>query len=285
MSADTGRLNANAMPDPMRPALYRLRQRRRELPDTVTLSLQPLNDQRVAFLPGQFTMLYAFGAGEVPISISGDPAHPERLVHTVRAVGAATRAITGLKRGATLGVRGPFGRGWPLLQARGYDVAVVAGGLGLAPLRPALYRLLAERAAYGELSLYYGARAPDDILFPRELDAWRRSGAINVALTVDRAGVDWPGRVGVVTQLLDSGFDPPNTIALLCGPEVMMRFAAAALIERGVPDKQIYLSMERNMKCAIGFCGHCQYGADFVCKDGPVYGFDEIVSRLAVREL
>ena len=272
--------------DPMTPALYRVQRWRRELADTFTVELTPQEGKApFRFSPGQFNMLYQFGAGEVPISISGDPAKPDVLVHTVRAVGAITQAMSRLRRGATLGVRGPFGVGWPVEEARGADVVIVAGGLGLAPLRPAIYRVLADRAAYGNVRIVYGARTPADILFLRELHEWRGRFDLTVEVTVDRAAGGWGGRVGVVTKLLSGGFDPLHTVALVCGPEIMMRYAAIALNERGVDDEQIYLSMERNMKCAIGFCGHCQFGPGFVCKDGPVYRLDHIQPLLAIREL
>jgi len=273
--------------DPMLPLPYVIRKTRRELSDTFTLELAPTaGAQPFNFAPGQFTMLYAFGFGEVPISISGDPDKPETLIHTIREVGLITQALGKLKRGATLGVRGPFGIGWPVTEAEGDDIVIVAGGLGLAPLRPAIYQVLANRARYGKVCIFYGARSPADILFLNQLKRWRGRFDITVDVTVDRASPDWSGRVGVVTQLLNQGgFDPLNTTALVCGPEVMMRFCAVTLNEQGVSDAQIYLSMERNMKCALGFCGHCQFGPGFVCKDGPVYRLDRIKPLLTIREL
>ena len=274
-------------PDPMQPKPYIIQKTRRELSDTFTFELLPA-DGSVSFdyAPGQFTMLYAFGFGEVPISICGDPAESQKLVHTIREVGAITQALGRLKRGASIGVRGPFGAGWPVSDIEGSDVVIVAGGLGLAPLRPAIYHVLANRARYGDVCIFYGARSPADILYLKELQRWRGRFDITVDVTVDRAAPDWSGRVGVVTQLLARrGYDPEETAALICGPEVMMRFCAVALNEQGVGDERIYLSMERNMKCALGFCGHCQFGPGFVCKDGPVYRLDRIKSLLTVREL
>lgn len=277
--------NLNPATDPMLPLIYQVQRRYRELTDTFTLEMTPQSGPPLTFTPGQFNMLYAFGIGEIPISISGDPDKPDTLIHTIRTVGAVSQALTQLRRGTTLGLRGPFGRGWPVNQARGCDVVIVAGGLGLAPLRPAIYQLLNNRADYGNICIYYGARTPDDILFLEQLHQWRGRFDLSVDVTVDRADPGWSGRVGVVTKLLSGGFDPLHTVALVCGPEVMMRFAANALLDMGVASEQIYLSMERNMKCALGFCGHCQFGPGFVCKDGPVYSLDQIQDLLTIREL
>lgn len=247
-------------------------------------------------------MLTAFGVGEVPISLSGDPATPGSLTHTVRAVGAVSSALANLKAGAPVGLRGPFGVGWPMAAAAGRDVVVVAGGLGLAPLRPVLYRLLAERERYGNVVLIYGARSPADILFRRELEAWRRRLDVDIEVTVDHAASDrashrrrgdaqsalsgWHGHVGVVTTLIPRvAFDPLHAIAFVCGPEVMMRFAVAALKDVGVAADSIWLSMERNMKCAVGFCGHCQFGPTFVCRDGPVFRYPQLERLMTVKEL
>ncbi len=231
-------------------------------------------------------MLYMFGIGEVAISISGDPAARGGYVHTVRNVGAASGAIAGLAAGAMLGLRGPFGTAWPTEAAEGSDVVFVAGGLGLAPLRPAIYRVLAQRARYGRVVLLYGTRNPPDILYRHELERWRRRLDVDIMVTVDHADAGWRGNVGVVPRLISrAGFDPHSSIAMVCGPEVMMRFSALALHEAGIPTDRIYLSMERNMKCAIGLCGHCQFGPDFICKDGPVMRYDRIAGILAVREI
>ena len=239
-----------------------------------------------AFRPGQFNMLYAHGIGEVPISISGDPAHPGELVHTVRAVGSVTRPLCALKRGDELGVRGPFGTSWPVLDARGKDLLIVAGGLGLAPLRPAIYHALANRSEYGRVILLYGARSPQDILFERELHEWRGRFDCEVEVTVDRAGTDFRGHVGVVPALLDRfSLDAERATAMVCGPEIMMRFTARALLAKGLLPESIWLSVERSMKCGVGLCGHCQLGPTFACKDGPVMRYDRAARLLAVREL
>src|SRR3990172_3290639 len=261
---------------PVVPRLFRVRGRRRETRDTVTVDLQAVAPaDESGFTPGQFNMLYVFGIGEVPISISGDPGRVDILAHTVRAVGAVTRALAAMKRGALVGVRGPFGTSWPVDEAEGSDVVIVAGGVGLAPLRPALYRLLARREKFGRIVLLYGARTPGDLLHMRELERWRSRMDLDVAVTVDAAAGKWRGSVGVVTTLIPRApFDPASSVALVCGPEVMMRFTVRELQARGVRDDRMFLSMERNMKCGIGLCGHCQYGPFFICRDGPIFRYD-----------
>lgn len=273
-------------PDPFLPQPWRVERRRRELIGAVTLELAPLTGARPDFAPGQFNMLYVFGVGEVAISLSGDAERGTTFVHTLRNVGAVSGALTALQVGASVGVRGPFGRGWPLAEAEGADVLLVAGGLGLAPLRPALYAILARRERYGRVVIMVGSRSPEDILYRRELEHWRRRSDLEVLLTVDHADADWRGHVGVVPALIPhAGLDPAETLALVCGPEVMMRFTANALLAAGIRPERIHLSMERNMKCAVGQCGHCQFGPFFVCKDGPVLRYDRIGTILAVPEI
>ena len=263
--------------DPMLPQQYRIQQRFQENDDTFTLELEPTNGDRIHFAAGQFNMLYVFGVGEIPISICGDPATPGKLVHTTRSVGAVTSAMSDLNTGDIIGVRGPFGSSWPVGQAIGQDVVIVAGGIGLAPLRPAIYQLFAQREQFGKIVLLYGARTQEDILYRQELEQWRARFDVDVYVTVDRATGDWRGNVGVVTTLISHApLYPPETVALVCGPEVMMRFTVQALQKRGVPADRIYVSMERNMKCATGFCGHCQFGPKFICKDGPVFSYDQV---------
>ncbi len=273
-------------PGAMTPEPFRVLRRRRETADTWTLELEPVGGEPVVPAPGQFTMLYAFGVGEVPISSSGDPTAGGPLVHTVRAVGAVSEAICRTKPGGILGVRGPFGTSWPVEEACGCDLVIVAGGIGLAPLRPALYQALADRGAYGAVVLLVGARTPGDLLYAKELERWRGRFDLDVAVTVDNAGGGWHGRVGVVPRFVaDAGFDPASAVALVCGPEIMMRYTAAALIERGVPKERIYISLERSMHCGLGHCGHCQLGPVLVCRDGPVFRLDDIEPLLGVREL
>jgi NAD(P)H-flavin reductase len=271
----------------MMPVPFVVKRAFKETHDTFTLELEPRSGEKsFSFAPGQFNMLYTFGVGEVPISISGDPVNGKRLVHTTRSVGTVTRAMSKLKAGDVVGVRGPYGSSWPVEEAVGNDVVIIAGGIGLAPLRPVIYHLLANRDHYGKFILLYGTRTPDDILFRKELEKWRSRFDSYVDLTVDRATGEWHGNVGVVTQLINrASFDPLDCTAVICGPEVMMRFTILELEKRGVTDDRVYVSMERNMKCAIGLCGHCQIGPTFVCKDGPVYRYDNIRDIFKRREM
>lgn len=273
--------------DPMLPQVYRVQRVRREIPDTFTLELEPEEGVEVPpFASGQFNMLYVFGVGEIPISISGDPARRRPLVHTTRAVGTVSKAMRELKPEDVIGVRGPFGSHWPIERAMGKDVVIVAGGIGLAPLRSAMYQIISQREKYGKVVLLYGARTPEDILYRREVEHWRAHFDLEVYVTVDNATGKWRGSVGVVTRLIPRApFDPLNTVAMICGPEVMIRFTAAELEKRRVATENIFVSMERNMKCAIGQCGHCQYGPHFVCKDGPVFQYSRVQHLLTKWEI
>lgn len=273
--------------DPMLPTPYRVIRTKRENHDTFTLELEhAAGPTEFHFLPGQFNMLYAHGVGEVPISISGDPDCTDRIIHTTRVVGAVTRAMQRMEPGDVIGVRGPMGTAWPMELAEGHDVVIVTGGIGLAPLRPCVYHILANRAKYNRFVMFYGARTPKDIVYSGELRKWGRQRGVEVQTTVDRAGEGWRGHVGVVTTLIPrASFTPSRTIALVCGPEIMIRFAVMALQSRGVDRRNIYVSMERNMKCGVGFCGHCQFGPEFVCRDGPVFPFDRIERLFAIREV
>ncbi len=260
-----------------------------EVADVATYHLgfaDPAVSAEYRFLPGQFNMLYLPGVGEVPISLSADPRSTTTWAHTVRAVGNVTQQLARLGVGDTLGLRGPFGSSWPIQSAEGRDVVVVAGGLGLAPLRPAIVELLRHAGRYRSLTLLYGSRTPETILFESELSGWSQRG-MSVHLTVDRAGAAWSGSVGVVTLLLDRLRlnDPQQASVFMCGPEVMMRFVGKSALARGIPENHIWLSMERNMQCAIGLCGHCQLGPAFLCKDGPVYRHDSLAPFLNVEGL
>jgi len=253
-----------------------------------TLELE-FTDARVAnrfrFLPGQFHMLYLPGIGESAISFSGDPRDTARFVHTIRAVGNVTRAIARCRVGDTILVRGPFGSSWPVDDAAGQDLLLVAGGLGLAPLRPVVYQAARERARFGRVLVIHGARSPADLLFRDEFPAWREAG-IEVLETVDLGDATWEGPIGFVTPLMRRFRSRGEaTRVMACGPEIMMRFVAHEALSMGVPRSSIYLSMERNMSCALGLCGHCQYGPVFICKDGPVFSYDRLEPYLHVEDL
>lgn len=275
-----------AVQGPMAPVPLRIQRIARETADTFTVHLDVSGRARgFPFSPGQFNMLYVFGVGEVPISISGDPDQPSELVHTIRAVGTVTRAVRTLPKAGVLGIRGPYGHGWPLGNAKGGDLLIVAGGLGLAPLRAAVYYVLRHRAEFRDVALLVGARTPEDLIFRTELARWARDGRIQVLVTVDRAAPDWAGPVGVVPSLLrQARFEPERTLAFACGPELMMRFTERELARLGVGPAQLYLALERNMKCAVGHCGRCQLGPAFVCKDGPVLRYDRVLPFFSTRE-
>jgi anaerobic sulfite reductase subunit B len=271
------------------PYPYRVVSRRVDTADTVTVELAPGAGPAAAFAPGQFAMLTAYGVGEVPISFSdgghGGDGRAGLLTHTVRAVGAVSRALHGTAPGGVVGVRGPFGTGWDVPSAAGHDVVVVAGGIGLAPLRPVLRAVLADRPAYRRVTLLLGGRTPADLLYPADLRAWAAAG-VDVAVTVDRPADGWTGHVGVVPALIPAArFTPARTTAFVCGPEVMMRFTAEALIGRGVPPGRVRVSLERNMRCGVGWCGHCQLGPLLVCRDGPVVDYARAAPLMRVREL
>jgi NAD(P)H-flavin reductase len=266
------------------PSPFRVAERRQDTADTWTVTLEPLGEG-FAVAPGQFVMVYVFGIGEVPISVSGPPEHAgEPVVLTVRGVGAVTSAICGSEPGAVLGLRGPLGNSWPIESAAGGDVLVVAGGIGLAPLRPVVTHALAHRDAYETVWVLYGARTPGDLLYRDELEAWQYE--VGVDVTVDAADTSWTGRVGVVPKLVErADFRPDAVRAFVCGPEVMIHFTVEALRERGVPDERIFLSLERDMRCGVGLCGHCQLGPTLICRDGPVYTQAQVASLMEVREL
>jgi NAD(P)H-flavin reductase len=271
---------------PMTPTRYRVVENARELADTVTLTLEPVDEPLPASRAGQFNMVWAFGVGEVPISISGEPSgEVGSQVHTIRAVGATTRALCDARPGTVLGLRGPFGSHWDVAGAAGRDVVIVGGGIGLAPVRSALLEVLADRDRFGHVSVLIGARTPADLLYADQLRQWRGRLDLEVLVTVDAAPNDWHGEVGVVTRLIDrAGFDPARSTAFICGPEIMMRFTAQGLIDRGMEPTDIRVSLERNMQCAIAQCGHCQVGPVFVCREGPVFDWVTARSLLTVRE-
>jgi NAD(P)H-flavin reductase len=279
-----------AVVDPMMPSPVMIRRISWETDDTFTLSLDASelgnNGRPYSFSPGQFNMLYVFGIGEAAISVSSDPAKPSLIAHTIHRVGGVTGALAAMKRGSVIGLRGPYGSSWPLDAARQKDVCIIAGGIGLAPLRPLIYSLFRNRARYGRIIILYGARSPLDLLYRVELEEWGARHNAEVIVTVDRGDSSWKGYIGVVTTLFSYiKLDARNTVAYLCGPETMMKFTLEELERDGIPATQTYLSMERNMKCAVGYCGHCQYGPKFICKDGPVFALPVIHPLLEKKEL
>lgn len=277
---------SSVRPDVMVPEFLPIMRARRDTRDVFTIELDVSARGGFSFAPGQFNMLYPFGMGESAISISGDPDRPDKLVHTIRAVGTVTKALQALRKGDIVGVRGPFGRPWPMSAACGKDLVIIAGGIGLAPLRPVIYHVVNHRNAFRKIAIIYGTRTPADLLFPKELEQWRGRLDLQVQVTVDAADRSWKGHTGVVTKHIGrTEFDPGNTIAMMCGPEIMMRFAARELERLGTPTESIWITMERNMRCGAALCGHCQFGPSFICKDGPVYRYDTVAHLLSVREV
>jgi len=273
--------------DVMSPRPYLIERFKKETRDTFTLELSPSKGgEAYSFKAGQFNMLYMYSVGDVPISISGDPCDSSRLIHTIRAYGSVTSAMNTLKKGDWIGVRGPFGNHWPIEDLTTYDILLVAGGIGVAPLRPVLYYILANREKYGKVVLLYGERTPGDIIYRKQIEQWRGRFDLEIDVTVDSAREGWRGNVGVVTALIPRiQLDPLNTFALVCGPEIMMHYTILELKRKGLEEDHIYISTERNMKCGVGFCGHCQIGPVFVCKDGPVFRFDRAKPFFGKREM
>lgn len=274
-------------PDPMRIRRARIERRERETADTISIDVAPLErGDRVAYDPGQFHMVYAFGCGESAISISGYGSTRQAYTLTIRAVGQVTRALANLEVGSTIGFRGPFGTGWPMSSARGKDIVLVAGGIGLAPVRSALRYIMARRSDFRRVVVAIGARSPDQLVYRDEIEEWEASPNLDVRVTVDHATPLWRGNVGVVTGMLrNMGLDAENAVAMICGPEIMMRYTVGALRDLGIEDRDTYVSMERNMKCAVGFCGHCQFGPKFICRDGPVFSYDAVRRYFEVSEI
>lgn len=269
---------------PMKPLRYKVSEIWEETGDVYTMVLKPLEKKLKSSKPGQFNMLYRFGAGEVPISVSGVRSNGD-IIHTIRDVGPVTHSLHRLKVGEEIGLRGPFGRGWPVEETHGKDVLIVAGGIGLAPLRPVIHSICRHRKRFGNVSLLYGARSTEDLLFEEEWLTWVMDHQIEMNASVDQALSSWDGQIGVVTPLIQDIPLSQNMIAMACGPEIMMRFVYLSLKKRGLSQKKVYLSLERNMKCAIGHCGHCQYRGYFMCKEGPVFRYDEINDLFLMREI
>ncbi|MBK9307027.1 MAG: FAD/NAD(P)-binding protein [Nitrospira sp.] len=252
----------------------------RESDDINTYRLQLVDEgtrRLFRFQAGQFNMVYQFGVGEVAISIVSDPDAPELLDHTIRAVGRTTKAIAALQPGDTLGIRGPFGEGWPLEEAKGRNVVIVTGGLGCAPVVGAIEYIFRRREEYGSVKILHGVKTPHDLLYRERFDHWRRAPDTEVLLTSDQPGKTWSYHIGVVTELFEGvTIDPAKSIVLMCGPEIMMRLGVPILMRRGIPATAVYVSLERHMECGIGLCGHCQMGPYFLCKDGPVMRYDRV---------
>lgn len=270
------------MTNPYRPENAILRNIKRQAYNTKTYTLSFENEQKrreFSFKPGQFIMISLFGIGEAAFSPCSDPAEKENFEITVRAVGNVTKTLDRLNVGDVVGVRGPYGTCWPLEEAENKSILIIAGGLGINPIRPVITYVAANRDDYGDVEILYGAKTPDDLLFTYEFDDWRRMKNTRLLLTVDLVPKEstWKHNVGVVTTLFEKMHATPgNTVALTCGPEIMMRFVVKGLIYRGFTSGQIFLSLERRMECGIGICGHCQLGTKFVCKDGPVFRYADV---------
>lgn len=273
--------------DVLAPLAYTVEHRRRETHDTVTLTLVPAGTRGIGpFVPGQFTMLSVAGVGEIPVSISGADRPDGRIEQTVREVGAVSTAVCRSRIGGPLGVRGPYGRGWDLRSALGGDLLVMAGGLGLAPLRPLVLTALELRSRFRRITVLIGAKAASDLVYPRQVAAWARRRDLRVSTIVDRLTPGWTGPEGLITDLLpDAGIDPRRTSAYLCGPEPMMRAAARALLAHGLAAPRMQVSLERNMQCGVGWCGHCQLGPYLLCRQGPVHRWDAVADLLDTEEL
>lgn len=274
--------------DPMMPQFVKISKLVWETEHVYTIYLTPNEEMEggFKFKPGQFNMVYVFGAGEAAISISSSPYRPKTLIHTIHKVGTVTSALSKLKKGDFIGIRGPFGSSWPVQAGFGKDVCIIAGGIGLAPLRPVIYSLFKNRKDYGKIFILYGARTPQDLLYRVELEQWGRLYDAEVHVTVDRGDQSWKGNIGFAAQLLVYlPLDKKNTISMVCGPEIMMKYTVEDLLEKEIPQENIYLSLERNMKCAVGFCGHCQFGPKFICKDGPVFSYPEVRHLLERKEI
>jgi len=271
----------------MVPILYRVIEKRVENTNLITLVFEPAGEEKIEPLkPGQFNMIYIFGLGEIPISVSSLLAPYPLITHTIQDVGAISHACCELSIEDEVGIRGPFGNPFPVEDAKFKDVIILAGGVGFAPLRPMIEYIAYNRDDYGEVNFLYGTRDPSGILFHQDVISLQSDPSINFQITVDHSYKNWRGNVGVVTSLLDKAeFNPKNTMAFVCGPEIMMRYGTYELIDWEIPEENIFLSMERNMKCALGHCGHCQYGPHFVCKEGPVFSYSSIRKYLNIFEI
>lgn len=262
-------------------------ERIQESPTIFTLRLRftdPAQHKAFRFAPGQFNMLYLYGVGEVAISIVSDPDDEHLFDHTIRVVGRVTRGLAQLKAGDRLGARGPYGRGWPLKQAQDRDVMVITGGLGCAPVVSVINYVIRRRENFRRLVIMQGVKHSDDLIWRNQYAHWSKQRDTQVLVAANVGASLWPWHVGNVTDFFSKvEFDPARAMIMMCGPEGMMRAAMDHLLERGVHENNIYLSMERSMNCAVGLCGHCQYGGKFVCKDGPVFSYSEAKPLFGMR--
>ena len=273
--------------NPYQPHEVVILERIQELADLFTLRLKftdPDIQDNYVFEPGQFNMLYLYGVGEIAISIVSDPADSHIIDHTIRVLGRVTRGMANLKTGDRIGLRGPYGRGWPMLEAKNKDVVIVTGGLGCAPVVSVINYIEQRRDQYGRLNIVQGVKHSADFIWKDRYDDWRKLPDTKVLLAADVGESLWPWHIGPVTVLFDQlEFDADNVSVMMCGPEGMMRAACKHMLNEQVPAAQLFLSMERNMQCAVGHCGHCQYGSQFICKDGPIFSYDKIQSLFNTR--
>ena len=269
------------MKNPYIPKLAVIEDMREEAPGIRTFRLKLKEGGGLDFNPGQFIELTVFGYGEAPFSISSSPLLKDFFELTIRKIGTLTSALFKLNKGDTVGIRGPFGNGWPIEKMKGMNVLMVGGGIGIAPLKPVIEYIVANREDYNNVILLYGARTPSDIVFKKELEKWSKT--IEIHLTVDIGDETWRGRTGVVTVLFDEiEVNPKETYAIQCGPPIMMHFVTKKLIELGFPEDRILFSLERLMKCGMGFCGHCMISGKFVCRDGPVFDYGQVKNFLEI---
>ena len=262
-------------------------ERIQEAPDLFTLRLQ-FTDLKIQdayeFQPGQFNMLYLYGVGEIAISIVSDPECSQIIGHTIRVVGRVTRGMTNLKTGDRIGLRGPYGHGWPMIESKQKDIVVVTGGLGCAPVVSVINYIELRREEFGRLNIVQGVKHTADFIWKDRYDKWRKLPDTKVLLAADVGEALWPWHVGPVTSLFDQlEFNPDNVSVMMCGPEGMMQVVCDHMLDNRVPASQLFLSMERNMQCAVGHCGHCQYGSKFICKDGPVFSYDKVRTLFEIK--
>ncbi len=273
--------------NPYLPQVARIVERKQESDSIFTLRLafeDPAVQRAYRFEPGQFNMVYLFGVGEVPISIVSDPEDDAMFDHTIRIVGRVTEGLAKLQPGARVGIRGPFGRGWPMTEARGRDVLVITGGLGCAPVVSVIHYVTRRRNRFGKLTIIQGVKHSQDLIYREHYEAWAQAPNTEVLIAANASSGHWPWHVGPVTELIErAGIDPARTVTMMCGPEGMMIAAAKILRGRGMVESDIHFSTERNMQCAVGHCGHCQFGGRFVCRNGPVFNYAEIKALLGIR--